>query len=444
MNNRCITKTALSLAVFLGYLSTSHAIDFDPNYSLILDGHYKSEKSALSEMDKGFGLGHVELSISSPIDDLFFGKLTAVLHTHDSKTEVEAEEAFIQTLALPGGLSARAGRFLSDFGYLNSQHTHADSFTERPAVYRALLGSHYFDDGVRVSYLMPTDIYWNIGAEAFSGKKMRADNIKDPDSVGVYNFFTKIGGDFNHEHSWQIGFNYLRNENGTSPWSRPAEFHAHNLHHKHHDEEEHHHHDHHEHNDDEEHHHDSHHEHHEKEHHHKQHGESLQHSDGNHNHHSNHHHGHDHHHCHKASYTGKDLYGVEAVWKWAPEGNYKYRHLSLSAEYLQARNITDNKTIKSSDDKHDGWYLSSVYQFAPQWATGIRYGEFNGLKFEDDHHHKHSLQETELMLSWSHSHFSTIRLQWTHQKGKGLEHINDNIITLQYVMSLGAHDAHQF
>ena len=406
VNNWCITKKPLSLAVFLGYLSTSQAIDFNPNYSLILDGHYKSEKSALSETDKGFGLGHVELSISSPIDDLFFGKLTAALHTHDSKTEVEAEEAFIQTLTLPGGLSARAGRFLSDFGYLNSQHTHTDSFTERPAVYRALLGSHYFDDGVRVSYLMPTDIYWNIGAEAFSGKKLRANNIKDPNSVGVYNFFTKIGGDFNHEHSWQIGFNYLRNENGTSPWSRPAEHHQHDHHH-------------------EKHHHDSHHEH--------------QHAAGNH-----HHHGHDHHHCHKASYTGKDLYGAEAVWKWAPEGNYKYRHLSLSAEYLQARNITDKKTIKSTDDKHDGWYLSSVYQFAPQWATGVRYGEFNGLKVEDNHQHKHSLQETELMLSWSHSHFSTLRLQWTHQKGKGLEHINDNIITLQYVMSLGAHDAHQF
>ena len=428
MNNRCITKKSLSLAVFLGYLSTAQAIDFNPNYSLILDGHYKSEKSALSETDKGFGLGHVELSISSPIDDLFFGKLTAVLHTHDSKTEVEAEEAFIQTLTLPGGLSARAGRFLSDFGYLNSQHTHTDSFTERPAVYRALLGSHYFDDGVRISYLMPTDIYWSIGAEAFSGKKLRADNIKDPNSVGVYNFFTKIGGDFNHEHSWQIGFNYLRNENGTSPWSRPAEHHQHD-HHEHDDDE------HHQHEDDE--HHDEHHEHDHEKHHHDAHHKHP-HSGG------NHHHSHDYHHCHKASYTGKDLYGAEAVWKWAPEGNYKYRHLSLSAEYLQARNITDNKTIKSIDDKHDGWYLSSVYQFAPQWATGVRYGEFNGLKVEDNHQHKHSLQETELMLSWSHSHFSTLRLQWTHQKGKGLEHINDNIITLQYVMSLGAHDAHQF
>ena len=332
VNNRCITKTALSLAVFLGYLSKSYAVDLNPNYSLILDGHYKSEKSALSEDDKGFGLGHVELSVSSPVDDLFFGKLTAVLHTHGSKTEVEAEEAFIQTLALPGGFTIRAGRFLSDFGYLNSQHTHADSFTERPAVYRALMGSHYFDDGVRVSYLMPTDFYWDIGAEAFSGKKMRAEHIKDPQEVGVYNVFTKIGADFNHEHSWQIGFNYMRNENGTRPWNHSAEAHSHHNHHDH---------DHHNHESAHlhEHHNEKNHDHHHEKHHdhgaHKQLSTTHQQTAASHT-----HHGHDHHHCHKAAYTGKDLYGVEAVWKWAPEGNYKYRNLSLSAEYLQAKNIT--------------------------------------------------------------------------------------------------------
>ena len=404
MNNRRLTKTFLSLAILAGTFSKSFAIELSPNYSLILDGHYKSEKSALSEMDKGFGLGHVELSVSSPIDDLFYGKMTAVVHTHDDKTEIEAEEAFIQTMALPGGFTIRAGRFLSDFGYLNSQHTHADSFTERPAVYRALLGSHYFDDGVRLSYLMPTDIYWNIGTEAFSGKKMRADGIKDPESVGVYSLFTEFGGDFNEEHSWQFGLNYLRNENGTKPWSQSAD-----IGHYDHDGESH-------------------------EHHHSH----------EHNHGHDHGHSHDHHHCHKAAYTGKHLYGAEAVWKWAPDGNYKYRNLSLSAEYLQAQNITNNKNISKSDDKHDGWYLSSVYQFAPQWAAGVRYGEFNGIQLEDDHSHKNVLKETELMLSWNHSHFSTIRLQWTQQKGKGFEPINDNIITLQYVMSLGAHDAHQF
>ena len=100
--------------------------------------------------------------------------------------------------------------------------------------------------------------------------------------------------------------------------------------------------------------------------------------------------------------------------------------------------------LKTSKDFHDGWYLSSVYQFLPQWATGVRYGEFNGTKLHEDHAHDQKLKETELMISWSHSHFSTVRLQYTHQAGEGFEHISDNAITLQYVMSLGAHDAHQF
>ena len=387
MNKLLFSPKALATLVLLTTSQSINALEFAPAYSLILDGHYKSAKSALSEVDKGFGLGHVELSLSSPIDDLFFGKFTGVVHNHDDKTEFEAEEAFIETLSLPGGFSIRAGRFLSDIGYLNSQHTHTDAFTERPAVYRALLGSHYYDDGLRLSYLMPTDLYWHIGTEALRGKKMQADNISRPESVGVYTLFSKWGGDFNEEHSWQFGLNYLRNQNGSS---NVGVEHYHDHEHGHH-----------------------------------------------------HDHGHDHHHCHKAAYTGKDIYSAEAVWKWAPNGNYKYQNLSLSAEYLQATNITDEKRIRHNN-KHDGWYLSSVYQFTPQWSAGVRYGEFNGTKLESDHFYENSLKETELMLSWSHSHFSTVRLQWTQQHGEGFEHINNNIITLQYIMSLGTHDAHQF
>ena len=392
-----------------------NAEGFSPDVSLILDAHYKSNKSALSEQDKGFELGHTELSVSAPVDDLFLGKLTAVLHQHDNKTELEAEEAFIQTLSLPGGFSLRAGRFLSDIGYLNGQHTHADSFVDRPAAYRALLGSHYYDDGVRLSYVVPTDTYWVVGAEAFSGKKMQAQDLKNPESVGVYTGFTKIGGDVGLEHSWQLGFSYLRNENGSVPLAETTVSQAHD-HHEH--EEEH-------------------------DHHHEQtHTHSHEHSHThNHAHSHNHSHDHSHHHCHSAEFTGNNTYIVDAVWKWAPEGNYKYQNLSLSAEYLETHDL--NKNLKG-DPKHDGFYVSSVFQMTPQWATGVRYGEFKGLESHDDHVHEKKLQETELMLSWSHSHFSTIRLQYTHQNGTGFENIQDNIITLQYVMSLGAHDAHTF
>ena len=189
--------------------------EFKPDFSLVLDGRYKSSSSILSEQEKGFGLGHIELGISAPVDDLFFAKLTAVIHQHNDKTEFEAEEAFFQTLALPAGFSVRAGRFLSNVGYLNSQHTHADSFTDRPAVYRGMLGSHYYDDGARLSFLFPTDFYWIAGVEVFNGKKMQATGLNNTSSPGVYTGYMKVGGDIGTSHSWQLGLSYLHNRNGT-------------------------------------------------------------------------------------------------------------------------------------------------------------------------------------------------------------------------------------
>lgn len=376
---------------------------FDPDFSLILDGRYKSSNTALSEQEKGFGLGHLELGVSAPIDDLFYGKFTGVLHQHHNKTEFEAEEAFFQTLALPAGFSIRAGRFLSNVGYLNSQHTHNDSFTDRPGVYRGLLGSHYFDDGVRLEFLFPTDLYWTAGVEVLSGKKMQAHDFKNPGSVGVYTGYTKIGGDIGISHSWQLGLSYLHNRNGTFQ-TKAESYHEHGHGHGYEHEYEH-----------------------EHAHVHEPHHEL--------------HHPHDHHdHHHGAQFTGKHLYGIDAVWKWAPGGNYKYQSLALSGEYLRAQ---DTREKNSGRNYHDGWYLSSVYQFTSQWATGLRYGEFNGTRFEHELQEQ-TVKETELILSWSHSHFSTIRLQYTHQKADGFKDNEDNAVTLQFIMSLGAHDAHQY
>ncbi|MCV5888502.1 hypothetical protein OFN71_35370, partial [Escherichia coli] len=44
--------------------------------------------------------------------------------------------------------------------------------------------------------------------------------------------------------------------------------------------------------------------------------------------------GHDHEHSHAATITGANLYGADFVWKWAPDGNYKYRNFTFSAEYM--------------------------------------------------------------------------------------------------------------
>jgi len=372
-----VRASALTLA-FLPFTAIQ-ANELNPDVSVILDGYYKQNNTALSHRDEGFGLGHTELSLSSPIDDLFEGRLTAVLEDHEGETELELEEAFLQTTGMPYNLNIRGGRFLSQVGYLNSRHLHEDDFVERPAAYRALLGSHYFDDGLRLNLLLPTPFYWQIGAEAFDGGRLS----EGEEDIGVYTVNTRFGGDLSRSQSWQAGFSYLKNRQV-----------------------------------------------------HSEHGGD--HEAG----HSDHDHGdHDHSgHSHAAAYTGENLYIADLVWKWAPNGNNRQQQVTLSGEYMYADDLNEHAT---SDDVHEGWYASAVYQFAPQWSAGVRYGEVDLKEAHGDHFHGQNLQETDVMLAWSRSHFSTVRLQYTHQEAHGFEEA-DNTVMLQYVMSFGAHGAHGF
>ncbi|MCJ8301272.1 MAG: hypothetical protein MJH13_01035, partial [Shewanella sp.] len=165
-NNR-VSCVAAACAFFTTSAFAENPTLTNPAISAVLDGYYQNTERPMAERGEGFGLGHTEIAMSANIDDMFYGKLTAVIEMHDGETELGLEEGFIQTLAMPWGFSIRAGRFLSDVGYLNNQHVHTDAFSDRPAAYRAFLGSHYFDDGVRVNYVAPTDLYWTMGLESF-------------------------------------------------------------------------------------------------------------------------------------------------------------------------------------------------------------------------------------------------------------------------------------
>ena len=46
------------------------------------------------------------------------------------------------------------------------------------------------------------------------------------------------------------------------------------------------------------------------------------------------------------------------------------------------------------------------------------------------------------MADWSLDEFSRLRLQFA--RDKSMQGVSDNQVTLQYIMSLGAHGAHKF
>ena len=95
-----------------------------------------------------------------------------------------------------------------------------------------------------------------------------------------------------------------------------------------------------------------------------------------------------------------------------------------------------------------GWYLQGIYQFMPRWRVGLRTEQLDagsadfGANAANFAVSDYRPRKNTLMLDFSPSEFSRFRLQFGQDKSR--EGVTDNQITLQYQMSLGAHGAHGF
>ena len=196
---------------------------FNPSIGVIFNGRYQSFSSGEGEIagfavgeegerhGEGFAVDHTELNFSANLDDKFFGSATAAIAEHEGSIEIELEEAFVQTLpgaGLPDGLSVKAGRAFWTLGYLNEHHSHADDFADRPLPYRVFLDGVFNDDGAEASYLLPTDIYAEIGTGAFAGADHPFGGSGD-DDIGAWSAFARVGDDIGDKHSWRLGAYYL-------------------------------------------------------------------------------------------------------------------------------------------------------------------------------------------------------------------------------------------
>jgi hypothetical protein len=186
---------------------------FNPAISLILDGKYTSYSDGVPGLTgalvgetegiaEGFSLSESELVASANIDDKFYGYFVLA---------AELEEAWIQTLALPGGLGVKAGQFFSDIGYQNIRHPHTWDFVEAPLPYAAFLGGNLADAGVQVRWLAPTALFVEIGGELLRGDAFPAAGAAN-DGSGASTVFARLGGDLGIAHSWRVGLSLLQAE----------------------------------------------------------------------------------------------------------------------------------------------------------------------------------------------------------------------------------------
>ncbi|HQS57163.1 MAG: hypothetical protein B7Y56_00660 [Gallionellales bacterium 35-53-114] len=367
---------------------------FNPAISLILSGTYGSYSQnhedakitgfALSPNDHGysrsFNLGESELGISANIDPQFRGVATFALEAGGG---LGVENAYVQTSALGNGFNLKMGRFFSGLGYLNEQHAHAWDFVDQPLVYRTFWDKQLGEDGLQLKWLAPTDTYVELGAEIGRGRGHPGTDRKDNNGAGATALYAHLGDDLGVSHSWRAGVSLHQTRRVN------AEADAFDA---------------------------------------------------------------------KNKFSGDSrTAGLDFVWKYAPNGNSTVTNFKLQGEYFQRKesglltydtagvNTTDGYSVTQS-----GWYLQSVYQFMPRWRAGLRYDQLDSGSAEVGAaiaanvpaSYNFIPTRTTLMLDYSPSEFSRLRLQLAQDKSR--EGLADNMLFMQYVMSLGAHGGHRF
>ncbi|MGH6821258.1 MAG: hypothetical protein ACREDU_10405, partial [Methylocella sp.] len=157
---------------------------------------------------EGLSLAETEITMSANVDDKFTAMLNLPVVVEDGNTEVELEEAWVETTALPAGLAVRMGRMLADVGYLNTKHFHAWDFADQALVYQAFLGGQYIDDGLQLRWLAPTDFYLEFVGEILRGDSYPAGGAANS-GIGTGTVHLKTGGDVGFNNSWQFGLSWM-------------------------------------------------------------------------------------------------------------------------------------------------------------------------------------------------------------------------------------------
>ena len=164
--------------------ASSNSNIYNPGIAVALNGFFNAARKdtgddriagvatgdAVGRPARGFSLGESEVSFAANIDPALAAFFDFSI---GADNVVSLEEAYIRTTALPGGLTVKAGRFLSSIAYLNERHAHDWSFSDAPLPYRAFLNTQLGDDGVQLRWIAPTDQTSSSASRRFAASPIR-------------------------------------------------------------------------------------------------------------------------------------------------------------------------------------------------------------------------------------------------------------------------------
>jgi len=385
---------------------------FNPDISVIVDAYYHNDDTSQgiehtlermagfghshgddhghehAQVEDGVNLRHLELYFSGDVDPYFDAWAIAAV----SESSAEMEEAVMRTTSLPGGLQLQAGKFFSNFGRINAQHSHEWDFVDQPLIYKLTLGDHGLNEkGLQLSWLAPTPFQLLGGLEAFHGDNellchhLGGDELPRQEGPRLWVGWLKCAPNLPGAHGLQVGL-----------------FGAQGVHQEAHDG-----------NDD---------------------GNDDHWLDGR-----------------NAFWGGDFVYKYDDAREHGHgdltvQGEYMRRtkHLEVERHDLNAAMVGRDRI-----DRQDGLYLQATYGFLPRWRTGLRWehvGLINKSQLPDGTRPGFGDSfRVAAMLDFTPTEFSRLRLQIARGRYE-LEDEPEDVwqAFLQLMISLGAHGAHKF
>jgi hypothetical protein len=372
----------------------------------------------------GFTIQGVELNLQGAVDPYFRANANILFSVDaDGETYTELEEAWMESVALPGNLQVRGGQYLSDFGRINTQHPHQWGFVDSPLVSARFLGPDGLrNPGAKLGWLMPLPFFSELSlgvqnsqgetAASFRGEAhshgdeeeevpfgyRHADNDRGVSHVGDMLFTPRLATSFELTDSQTLVL-------GASGAFGPNNS-----------------------------------------------GESGD--------------------------TTTQIYGVDIYWKWKPArahggfpfvswqteamlrrydlGAFDWQEAVAAGEVPIIDDLTGQPAVLASETVTDyGFYSQVLHGFRKGWVAGLRVdyvtedeGEYEqrDLSFNGEALGRDPQRDQRWRISpnltWYPSEFSKLRLQYNFDDRRDIG--EDHSVWLQFEFLLGAHAAHKF
>ncbi|MFN8392329.1 MAG: hypothetical protein U0136_18695 [Bdellovibrionota bacterium] len=367
------------------------------SFGTLMDAGWSTESEPSRELElgdhdpqkRGFSLRNAELALDGAVDPYFKGFANIVLKLDENdETDIELEESYLTTSALPGDLQLKAGQFFANFGRQNSQHPHQWSFVDQPLILTRAFGPEGLRNvGAQLSWLIPTPFYSEVFLGILDGQggtTFLFRNPGEPDEDGretVHGRATDVRalrGPGDLVFTPRIASSFDLTDTQTLVTGVSGAF--------------------------------------------------------------------------GPNSTGQDsrtqIYGADVYWKWKPEtATAGFPFVAFQSEVVYARFEAGedlSAALPAETLKDYGTYAQVLWGFEPQWIVGFRADSVdgNGAVSDDSDPFRGERYRLSPVLTFLPSEFSKVRLQYNFDHGA---HFGDaSSIWMQLEFDLGSHAAHKF